>query len=129
MTTTAWSREAWDGSVSAKAYNSDWWATLTPEKEPALWEELKSIFEEERALPAVSDWASEIVVRMMELPMCGYYAYPDNITQIMDAISAEQCPDVVMKCYTVDADRKILMSYHVYCLDAWFVAPRGFREQ
>ena len=119
MMRTAWSREAWDASVSAKAYNSDWWATLTPEKEPALWDELRSIFDEEEALPAVPGWASEIVVRMMELPMCGYYAYPDNITQLIEAISVEKCPDVVMKCYTVDSGRKVLMSYYVYCLDAW----------
>ena len=51
--------------------------------------------------------------------MCGYYAYPDNVMQIINAIMAEQCPDVVMKCYTVDAKRKTLLSYYVYCLDAW----------
>lgn len=119
MTKTAWSREAWDASVSAKAYNSDWWATLTPEKEPELWEELQSLLTEEIALPSVPDWATEIVVRMMELPMCGYYAYPDNVMQIVDAISAQRCPDIVMKCYTVDAGRKVLLSYYVYCLDAW----------
>ena len=114
-----WSRDAWDTSISAKAYNPDWWETLTEAKEPELWVELKSVFEEEKAIPAIPDWASEIVLRMMELPMCGYYAYPANITQVIDAISAEQCPDVVMRCYTADADRKVLLSYYVYCLDAW----------
>lgn len=114
-----WSREAWDASVSAKAYNPDWWATLTEEKEPELWEELKSIFREEKALPSVPGWASEIVVRMMELPMCGYYGYPDNVTQIIEAISAKKCPEMVMRCYTVAPSRKVLMSYYVYCLDAW----------
>jgi hypothetical protein len=119
MTETTWPRKAWDASVSAKAYNPDWWATLTEEKEPDLWKELKSVFKEEKALPSVPDWASEIVVRMMELPMCGYYGYPNNVTQIIEAIAAERCPEVVMRCYTVDPGRKVLMSYYVYCLDAW----------
>ena len=56
---------------------------------------------------------------MMELPMCGYYDYPNNVTQIIEAMSAEQCPTVVLRCYTVDSRRKVLMSYYVYCLDAW----------
>jgi hypothetical protein len=119
MNELAWSRKAWEASVSTKGYNADWWDTLTPEKEPELWAELKSVFEEEKALPDVPVWASEIVGRMMELPMCGYYAYPANITQIVDAISAQKCPDVVMRCYTVDPGRKVLLSYYCFCLDAW----------
>lgn len=137
MNTTAWSRELWDASVSAKAYNSDWWATLTPEKEPGLWVELRTVFEEETKLGGVPAWASEIVVRMLELPMCGCYAYPDNVTQIIDAIAAQQAPDVVLRCYTVDAHRKTLMSYYVFCLDAWLkeaplataAAELGWRDQ
>ena len=137
MNSSLWSREAWDNSISARAYNSDWWATLTPEKESELWTEMRAIFDEESALSDVPEWASEIVVRTMELPMCGYYAYPDNVTQIIDAISTEQCPEVVMKCYTVDPARKVLMSYYVYCLDAWskeaplpsVVAELGLRDQ
>ncbi len=116
----AWSREAWDTSISSRAYNEDWWNTLTPEKERQLWEELEAIFNEEAMIGDVPDWAEEIVVRMMELPMCGYYAFPDNIMQIIDAISCQQCPDVVMRCYTVEKSRKTLMSYYVYCLDAWY---------
>ncbi len=119
MNENFWSREAWDACVSAKAFNSDWWMELSPEKAPELWAEHRSIFEEEQSIPEIPDWAVEIVVRMMRLPMCGYYAYPDNVNQIIDAIAAEQCPDVVMRCYTVDPDRKILLSYYVYCLDAW----------
>ncbi len=119
MNGTLWSREAWDASISAKAYNPDWWDSLTPEKQPQLWAEMRSIFEEEMAISGIPGWASDIVVRMMELPMCGYYAYPDNVTQIIDAISAKQCPDVVMRCYTADPGRKVLLSYYVYCLDAW----------
>ena len=105
--------------MSAKAYNADWWDYLTPIKEPRLWEELRAIYDEERTLGEIPVWAAEIIVRMMELPMCGYYAFPDNVLQILDAISNQECPDVVMRCYTVDPDRKILMSYYVFCLDAW----------
>jgi len=137
MKEALWSREAWDASISARAYNPDWWATLTPDKEHELWAQLKSIFEEEMAISDIPDWASEIVVRMMELPMCGYYDYPANITQIIDAIAEQRCPDVVMKCYTVDSDRKVLLSYYVYCLDAWLkdaplsvvVAELALRDQ
>ena len=120
MNDALWSREAWDASVSAKAYNPDWWDSLTPETEPELWGQMKSIFEDEKAVGEVPEWAAEIVGRMMELPMCGYYAYPANVTQIIDAISEEQCPEVVMRCYTVDPGRKVLLSYYVYCLDAWW---------
>jgi len=116
---TLWSHTPWNDSISAKAYNPDWWDTLTPDKEPALWKELASIFEQEQAIGPIPGWASEIVVRMMELPMCGYYAYPANVVQVIDAIAAERCPDVVMRCYTVDSERKVLLSYYVYCLDAW----------
>lgn len=119
MDSSTWSREAWDASASAKAYNPDWWASLTPDKEPELWDELRAIFEDEKALPAIPDWASETIGRMMGLPMCGYYAYPANVKQIMEAISAQRCPEIVMSCYTVDPGRKRLMSYYVFCLDAW----------
>ena len=119
MTEAAWSREAWNASISARAYNADWWDYLTPMKEPQLWAELHAIYTEEKALGTIPPWAIEIVTRMMELPMCGYFAFPDNITQILDAITAQQCPDVVMRCYTADPDRKVLMSYYVFCLDAW----------
>lgn len=119
MNDTLWSRDAWDASLSAKAYNPDWWNALTPDKEPELWAELRAVFEEEMACADMPAWASDIVVRMMELPMCGYHGYPANVTQVIDAVFAEQCPDFVMGCYTVDPDRKTLLSYYVYCLDAW----------
>ena len=115
----SWSRETWDSSISALAYNPDWWSSLTPSKEPQLWTELRAIYAEEQSLGTIPSWASEIITRMMELPMCGYYAFPDNITQILGAISARQCPEVVLRCYTVDPARKVLMSYYVFCLDAW----------
>jgi len=115
---TEWSRDAWDASVSASAYNPDWWATLKFGEHP-VWDELVKIYQAERALEAVPSWADEIVRRMMELPMCGYYAFPDNVLQICEAIKGQQCPDIVKNCYTVDAERKTLMAYYVYCLDAW----------
>ena len=43
MITDTHSPEAWEASVSAKAYNADWWPFLTPEKEPSLWTELSAI--------------------------------------------------------------------------------------
>jgi hypothetical protein len=119
MSDILWSPDAWDASVSARGYNADWWTTLTPAREPELWSELRAVFEDEQAIDGIPAWATEIVERMMQLPMCGYYAYPANVEQIMDAISACRCPDVVMRCYTVDPDRKVLLSYYVYCLDAW----------
>jgi len=119
MNETSWSREAWDASITAKAYNSDWWNTLTPETEPQLWAEMRCLFEQEKAIGEIPAWASEIVVRMMQLPMCGHCGYPANVTQIIDAISAAQCPEVVMRCYTVDSGRKVLLSYYVFCLDGW----------
>ena len=50
MNDDGWPREMWDSSTSAKAYNADWWDSLTPEKEPDLWAEIRSIFDEEKAL-------------------------------------------------------------------------------
>lgn len=120
MGDTPWSPEIWRASTSVRGYNVDWFDTLTPEAEPKLWSELKSIFEEEVALGEIPGWAVEIVSRMMELPMCGYYAYPANVQQILDAIESHECPDIVMRCYTVDPDRKVLLSYYVFCLDAWY---------
>lgn len=119
MSDDGWSRDAWDSCISAEGYNQDWWDTLTPEKEPALWAEMRSIYEEEKAMSSIPEWAHDIVTRMMELPMCGYYGYPDNVVQIIDAVAAKRCPEVVMRCYTVDPGRKVLLSYYVYCLDAW----------
>ncbi|MFC1735713.1 hypothetical protein ACFL1X_06315 [Candidatus Hydrogenedentota bacterium] len=118
-----WTKEAWDESVSAIAYNPDWWDSpqfgLDTRDGKPLWRELKTIYEEEMGLAEVASWAKEIIERMMELPLCGYYAFPQNILQICSAIANEKCPEMVMNCYTVDPDRKILMSYYVFCLDAW----------
>ena len=45
MSDTIWSLEAWDASVSSRGYNADWWRSLTPEREPELWAELRAIFD------------------------------------------------------------------------------------
>ena len=110
--------ELWKASVSARAYNPDWIAQMPLGQHP-VWEELTPIYGEEAALAEIPDWAIEIIERMMELPMCGYWAFPENIMQICQAIEGEHCPDVVMKCYTVSPGRKRLMAYYVFCLDAW----------
>jgi hypothetical protein len=52
--------------------------------------------------------------------MCGHYKFPLPILQICEAIGNEKCPEFVCGCYTADSERKILMSYYIYCLDAWF---------
>jgi len=67
-------------------------------------------------------WAAEIVERMMELPMCGYWGFPANLLQICHAIREGRCPELVMNCYTVDGARKRLMASYVFCLDAWMNA-------
>ena len=119
MSGAAWSRKALDASITGRAYNSDWWETLTPETEPELWVELRSIFEEEQALPDIPSWAENVAVYMMEPPMCGCYAYPANVTQVLDAIAAQHYPEFWIGCYSVDPGRKVLLAYYVYCLDAW----------
>jgi hypothetical protein len=72
------------------------------------------------ALSAVPDWAAEIVDRMIgPLPMCGHYAFPRPLLQICMAVGKKKCPAFVCGCYTADSERKVLLSYYVYCLDAW----------
>jgi len=127
-----WSKDAYEASISAGCwgatpYDAGW------EKSQKLGEdlpsslELRAIFEEEMALGAVPDWAKEIITRMISpLPMCGHYKFPFPILQICEAIGKEECPEFICGCYTADSDRKILMSYYVYCLDAWLKdAPLG----
>ena len=111
MTSRAWGATpydaGWDGS---QKYGEDLPAST----------ELRAIFEEEMALGAVPPWAGDIIRRMIcPLPMCGHYAFPLPLTEICEAIGREAAPAVVHGCYTADRGRKMLMSYHVYCLDAW----------
>ena len=92
-------RIVWNTCQSAKAYNPDWWQYLTPEKEPELWENLKAIYHKEQLLENIPAWSLEIITRMMELPMCGYYAFPDNITQILKAISNKKGLNIILFVY------------------------------
>ena len=72
------------------------------------------------AFGVVPNWAEEIIHRILnELPICGHYTFPRPVLRICEAIGAEKCPEFVCGCYTADSERKILMSYYVYCLDAW----------
>jgi len=112
-----WSKENYEKSVTSRAWS------YTPYDVP--WEdlhsssELRSIFEEEMNLGSVPNWAEEIIDRMMGPPACGHYTFPKPLLQICEAIKEEKCPDFVLGCYTADSERKKLMSYYVYCLDAW----------
>ncbi|NIO38619.1 hypothetical protein GTO27_13120, partial [Candidatus Bathyarchaeota archaeon] len=112
-----WCKENYEKSVTSRAWS------YTPYDVP--WEdlhpssELRSIFEEEMNLGSVPDWAKGIIDRMMGPPACGHYTFPRPLLQICEAIREEKCPDFVLGCYTADSERKKLMSYYVYCLDAW----------
>ena len=80
----------------------------------------RALFEQERALGQPPDWAIEIVERMIDnLPMCGHYTFPQPVLSICRAIRQRACPAVIRSHYTADPERKRLMSYYVYCLDAW----------
>ena len=82
--------------------------------------ELKEILEEELNLGKIPEWAVEIVNRQIStFPPCGHYTFPHPLLEVVDAIKNEKCPDFVISCYTADSERKKLMSYYVYCLDAW----------
>lgn len=120
-----WSKDAYEASVTANCwdatpYDSGWEENQKyGENHPPLLE-IRTIFEEEMTLDEVPNWTKEIISRMIKsLPMCGHYKFPLPIIQICEAIGKEECPEFVCGCYTADSERKILMSYYVYCLDAW----------
>ena len=83
--------------------------------------ELRSIFDEEVALQYVPEWAIDIVDRMLSSPLapCGHYSFPTPVLQVCKAIGEERAPDFVIGCYTADSARKTLLSYYIFCLDAW----------
>lgn len=114
-----WCKENYEKSVTSRAWS------YTPHDPVQYGEnlpsspELKAIFEEEMNLSSVPSWAEEIIDRMMGPPACGHYTFPQPLLQICKAIKDEKCPDFVLGCYTADSKRKKLMSYYVYCLDAW----------
>lgn len=112
-----WCKENYEKSITSRAwsyspYDVDW-------RDLPSSPELRVIFEEEMAVGTVPNWAVEIVDRMIGPPQCGHYTFPHPILQICEAIREEKCPEFVCGCYTADSERKILMSYYVFCLDAW----------
>lgn len=120
-----WCKENYEASVTSRAwgatpYDAGWEESAKYGEDLPGSAELRAIFDEEMALGGVPEWAGEIVERMIgPLPMCGHYAFPLPVTEIGEAIGRERAPEVVHGCYTADRERKILMSYYVYCLDAW----------
>lgn len=111
ITSRAWTSTPYDaGWDKSKKYGEDLPASL----------ELKGIFEEEITIGKIPKWASEIVERMIKyFPVCGHYTFPTPVLQVCEAIRREACPEFIYGCYTADSKRKILMSYYIYCLDAW----------
>ncbi len=120
-----WCKENYEKSVTSRAwaytpYDAGWDESQKYGDDIHSSPELRAIFSEEMALDAVPSWAEEILVRMIRpLPMCGHYTFPQPLLQICKAIREDRCPEFVCSCYTADSKRKLLMSYYVYCLDAW----------
>jgi hypothetical protein len=121
-----WSKEAYEASVTSRCwsstpYDAGWDESKKHGEDLPASRELRAIFDEEMALDAVPDWAVEIIDRMIAsaLPMCGHYAFPRPVLQVCEAIGEERCPEFVVGCYTAEPGRKVLMSYYVFCLDAW----------
>ncbi len=114
-----WTKQDYEASVTSRCWR--YTPLDAPWKEIQGSSELREIFEEEAALDRVPEWAEEIADRMIgsPLPPCGHYTFPKPILQVLDAIGKEKCPEFFMGCYTADSQRKTLMSYYVYCLDAW----------
>jgi len=113
-----WSRENYDKSITSRCW------TTTPYD--SGWEgaqeypEIREIFAEEMVLESVPAWAAEIVDRMIgPIPPCGHYLFPEPHQQVVAAIGKQKCPDFIFGCFTADSKRKALLSYYVYCLDAW----------
>lgn len=120
-----WCNENYEKSVTSHAwtytpYDAGWEESKKYGEDLPSSSELRAIFGEEMALGTVPDWAVEIIDRMIgPLPMCGHYTFPRPLLQTCEAIKSQKCPEFVIGCYTADSERKILMSYYVYCLDAW----------
>lgn len=120
-----WTKEAYEASATSRywggtPYSAGWDGSKQYGEDLPQSAELRAIFEEEMQLGDVPDWACEILGRMVnDLPMCGHYSFPLPLLQICSAICDEKCPRVVVGCYTADSERKTLMSYYVFCLDAW----------
>jgi len=117
----------YEKSVTSMAWSFTPYDIDTAKDNRGEWEEriladsgLKAILEEELHLEEVPEWASEIVNHpISSFPPCGHYTFPRPLLQVVDAIRTEKCPDFIIGCFTADAESKKLMSYYVYCLDAW----------
>ena len=120
-----WCKENYEKSVTSRAwrgtpYDAGWVESQKYGEGLSSSPELREMFEEEMALGSVPNWSTEIIERMIRhLPTCGHYTFPRPVLQICEAIREEKCPEFVCGCYTADSERKTLMSYYVYCLDAW----------
>ena len=120
-----WCKENYEKSITSRAwaatpYDAGWEESRKYGIDLASSLELRAIFEEEMALGSVPSWAVEIIDRMIgPFPMCGHYTFPEPLLRICEAIKEERCPEFVIGCYTAGPERKMLMSYYAYCLDAW----------
>lgn len=110
--------QAYRASVTSRCWSCTPWDAGGDELQQ--FPEVKAVFGEETALGAVPAWAEEVVDRMIaQMPMCGHYSFPRPLLQICAAIGRQECPEFVCGHYTADPQRKRLMCYYVYCLDAW----------
>ena len=83
-------------------------------------DELAQIVAMEQALRDVPDWAQRIVETSIRfLPPCGHYLFPRAYLEAVTAIGSETPPAFVHGCYTVERERKELMTSYLFCLDAW----------
>ncbi|MCE5240337.1 hypothetical protein LLH23_17875 [bacterium] len=122
---TAWSREAYEGSVTSRCWSctpadAGWDEGREHGFDVPTSAELRAIFEEEMALGGVPAWAREVVDRMIgQLPMCGHYSFPGPVLDLCRAVREQRCPEFVISHYTASPERKRLLATYIYCLDAW----------
>ncbi len=83
-------------------------------------DELAQIVAMEQSLRQVPDWAQRIVETSIRfLPPCGHYLFPRAYLEAVSTIGSETPPTFVHGCYTVQRERKELMTGYLFCLDAW----------
>ena len=116
-----WSKETYEASLVARC----WWCTIYDDG----WDgcerlrddgELRAIVQAEGALAPLPQWAEEVIERNIRfLPLCGHYRFPLAYREAVAAIGAEEAPNFVHGCFTVEGERKRQMADYVFCLDAW----------
>lgn len=118
-----WNKENYDASLTCQGLQhtfSSWEELERLGVDNTRCKQIKALFQEEHSLESIPDWAEQIVKRMIRpMALCGHYAFPLPMIQLTHAINEERCPSFVCTCYTADSKRKTLMSYYIYCLDAW----------